>query len=164
MPRAEKINRCAVPVQVHEKHYTARTLAEDKATSLEECWPFKEDAVLESTVGRLGSRVRVAEGWHGCVCFSGIFKRRFLEFWALSKDPGLLHPRQGPILAAVARWPRRPATRYSRSSASSGVHAGLCCVGVGIFTVLVVGVLVLCLLLPSFVWRDSKQASTTYQP
>ncbi|CAE7388931.1 unnamed protein product [Symbiodinium natans] len=59
--------RYAVIMQVHEKHYTARTLAEDKATSLEECWPFKEDAALESTVGRLGSRVRVAEGsYAGC--------------------------------------------------------------------------------------------------
>ena len=158
MPRAEKIKRCAVPVQVHEKHYTARTLAEDKATSLEECWPFKEDAVLESTVGRLGSRVRVAEGRHGCVWFAGIFDAGF------QRPGGFLHPRQGPMLAAVARWPRRPATRYSRSSASSGVHAGLCCMGVGIFTVLVVGVLVLCLLFPSFVWQDSKQTSTTYQP
>ncbi|CAE6962784.1 unnamed protein product [Symbiodinium natans] len=54
--------RYAVIMKVHEKHYTARTLAEDKATLLEECWPNMDDAVLESTVGRLGSRVRVIEG------------------------------------------------------------------------------------------------------
>ncbi|CAE7251221.1 unnamed protein product [Symbiodinium natans] len=66
LPKSLRL-RYAVVMQVHEKHYTARTLAEDKATSLEECWPFKEDAVLESTVGRLGSRVRVAEGsYAGC--------------------------------------------------------------------------------------------------
>ena len=86
------------------------------------------------------------------------------RIWALSKDPGFSHPRQGPMRAAVARWPRRPATRYSQSSDSSGAHAGLCCGGLGIFTVLVVGVLVLRLLFPSFVRQDSKQTSTTYQP
>ena len=71
------LKRCAVPAQVHEKHFTARALAEDQATSLEDCWPYKEDAVLESTVGRLGSRVRVVEGRHGFMRLQGHMSRVF---------------------------------------------------------------------------------------
>ena len=142
---------------MHEKHYTARTLAEDKATSLEECWPFKEDAVLESTVGRLGSRVRVAEGRHGCVWFAGTFDAGFLEFWALSKDPGFFAPTprsyagcSGKVAMAPGH-PIFPVFRQFRRACRAVLWRGRYFHRSSF-------------LFPSFVRQDSKQTSTTYQP
>ncbi|CAE6967727.1 unnamed protein product [Symbiodinium sp. CCMP2592] len=60
--------RYAVVMEVEATHLTVWPLLEDRATAMGECWPYKVDTTLESTVGRLGGRVRVAQGPHaGCV-------------------------------------------------------------------------------------------------
>ncbi|CAE7042174.1 unnamed protein product [Symbiodinium sp. CCMP2592] len=60
--------RYAVVMEVEATHLTVWPLLEDRATGMGECWPYKVDTTLESTVGRLGGRVRVAQGPHaGCV-------------------------------------------------------------------------------------------------
>ena len=68
MPRAvlEKAEPVGSATQVEATHLTVWPLLEDRATAMGECWPYKADATLESTVGRLGGRVRVAEGPRGC--------------------------------------------------------------------------------------------------
>ena len=88
MLRPEKAEPCRSATQAEEKHLTVWRLGE--------CWPYRVDTTLESTVGRLGGRVRVAEGPLGRT-----------EFWSRrlwQKTRAVACPCRGPMRAASAQW------------------------------------------------------------